>query len=1069
MKNGLNHLFKILGILLLVMSFTVFANAATFNLNCSNPFSCGSTTYCASAANPSLLQHYSSNNYTVNSSTTGEHTCSATVRLTGFGNPNGTNQNNEITSVYLNGVKIGTTVDRYANTSDPSGTTFCGVDTQTIGPATLNLSSTNTVTISSEASHGVVSVVLNCTPTGYYDECEYNSTPRITNLVNRTIRYNSNFQIDLWNHINDADHRLSELEISATINNDLLDCEIQDNRYLVCDSLNYTGSSILTIRATDPCDDMASVDFTVNITNNPPVINVPDQERSCASNLNRFINLRNYSYDEELNLATFSLLSQSNTDLLNCRIDGGYYLTCDVNNCSESYSDLVILITDVLGLTNDTNFRINLTNSSPTASVIPDICINNSNSNIIDFKNYFSDLEDKNNLTYTLVDQNTNVNVDCRIPSLASNLSCELKTNAFTSNLLRIRATDSGAKSVEQTMILQTNCFDNPTGSGTFTFSAPQIGVCLEKCTSHTTQIEVENKTFEEKYFSFDLIYNNHLEVSLGKNNFWLSPGQKTFVPLNVRTCTNDNEFYEVEVRDYDNNMSLFFQYEIGTCNNFDGFRIDEYENKICKGDIGKISLDVFNTTSELKIINLISENQLLLPYFEKERIILNEYDKTTVDLIVNAKYAPLGKYNVFLEGAADNYLIKKRAVIEVVDCSEITERNLLIETADFCHVVEKGGRVDSSFTVRRLVEGCSICNFDKLGVDLSILGMPNELSFNTVYLEGNEQKIIDYTIYVPKNAAAGVHLLTVTGTELKQGVFDNTIGFVDQETICINVLGESKSELKLLTQQKDIIWCESEIFELEIKNTGDFDETFALSLHDLPIGVTAFLSETTINIKKGETKIIYVSIASNPESKIIDNQFITVKLNGAVNLSAKIYFNIKQKASFEDLEFLSATELLTIKTGENKIYELILRNNSNKTYKNVEIGFENLPVGVNIQNRLIDSIAPGQIVIVSGDVSFIDVNGEFKPAFVIKSFNYINKKEFRLILIDNKPFDMGFISGAGIGNNDNQGNLTGLFAFGGFNFGIGLGIFLLLVLLMFVLLVFFTSEQNKEEVWMEG
>ncbi len=1058
----INNIFKILGILLIIMSFTVLANAQTFNLNCSNGFNCSVKSYCQSSGIQALQQAWSSSSYTVTSNSIGEHTCNAYVQLTAFGQGGDPNhQNQEVTSIYLNGVKIGTTQDKYANSGDPNGLTFCGVDQQTLGTATVVLNQTNTVKLSTVDSHGIISVTINCTPTGK-PTCDQSASPRINNLLDKEISYNSNFTIDLWNHVSDPDNQLSDLNLSILTNNNIAKCSVVNNRYLECYSDLNLGQTIVSVKAVDPCGKEKVETFKITVKNNPPVINVPNQIKSCATNLTKFLDLRNYSYDENKNAVDFNLVTQSNTNLLNCSIEDDFYLSCNVNTCSENSTNLVISITDIFGETDDTNFNIKLTNFAPTTTPIPNTCIYGNESQIINLKNYFTDVEDGNNLTFIVVDQNTNKNIDCTINN-NQYLSCNLKTNALTSNLVKIRATDSGGKSVDQNVVLKTNC------SGNFSFSAPQVAICLEKCTSYTTQIELENKTNENKYFSFDLKYNNHFEVSLGKNNFWLSPGQKTSIPLSAMTCTNDNDTYNVEVKDYDNNISLTFEYEVGTCSNFDGFRLTEYENKVCKGEIAEYSVDVLNRTNELKIINLTSENQLLLPYFKKNRVILNANESETVQLVVNAKHAPIGKYNIFLGGDADNYHIEKRMVVEVVDCSGISERNLLINSSEICYDVEKGGQLSSSFTVKRLAKGCSDCKFDLLGVDLSIFGMDSLLSFDTVYLEGGQEKIIDYTIFVPKNASAGIHLLEINGNELKQGVFDNKIGFVDKETICINVLGESNSQVTVKSNVKDIVWCGSEIFELEIKNTGDFDETFSLSAFDLPVGVTASFSETTVTVKKGETKIVYVSIATNPDSIISDNQSISVKLTGTVNLTAKIYFNIKEKLGFEDLEFLSATELLSINTNESKNYELIIRNNSDRIYRNVEIDFENMPFGLTGQKRLIESISPGEIVTVSGYITAgNDINGEFRPAFVIKSFNYVNKKVFRVLVTDNKPFGIGLISGE-VDSMGEGNNLLALFSFGGIGLGLGLAIFLLLILLSFVLLVFFTSEEVKEEVWVEG
>ena len=132
---------------------------------------------------------------------------------------------------------------------------------------------------------------------------------------------------------------------------------------------------------------------------------------------------------------------------------------------------------------------------------------------------------------------------------------------------------------------------------------------------------------------------------------------------------------------------------------------------------------------------------------------------------------------------------------------------------------------------------------------------------------------------------------------------------FSESKDICLNVLPQSNSSFFVRTQLKDVIWCGSNIFEIEVVNNGDLDETYSLDYTELPTGVSVSFSEKNFVVKKGESKIIYVSVSTNTNARVGDNQKIQLKLNnGSTQQNAVMYFNIKEKTSFDNLQILSAT-----------------------------------------------------------------------------------------------------------------------------------------------------------------
>ncbi len=1057
----INHICKLLGIVFILLALTVFAKADTYTFDCQDPFNCSIKDYCQgiSGAVPGLLvMDGGASSYLYGSEPTeysfianevGLQTCQATITVTAMHDQG---QTNEKSQIFINGVSVGTTIDNHCNGPEGGSCTFCGRETQTLPAKEIILEEENTLEIHGYDSHVVVAVVLTC---GGGKDCSQNLSPIIDDIQDKVLPYNNGyFRMDLWNDVRDYDDSYSDINIDVSLSGTTINCNLIDKRYLECSTNGTLGTTTVTIDVIDVCEATASKTFDVKVINQLPYLAVPDQEKSCSSDMSQFIEFRYYGWDEEINTTTFNLLSQSNTTLLNCTIDNEHFLSCQVNTCDEDYSDITVRIIDIFGEYYDDTFRITLTNQKPYwFEEIDDVCFNKPSYKFLDLRDYAYDIEDKNNLTFTLTQNNKNA-IDCFIEDNYY-LSCNSISNQKAINTLTLKATDSKGLYATTTAEIETNC------NGHFDFNSTTKYVCLEECTSYTTEITLKNNYGEKRCFNFD-IENDPItfNTSLNKTSFCLNSNETTTLYLSANTCGTDNDDYEVKVFDEENNLAMYFDYEIGSCNNFDGFKIKEYDGTICKGEKRTYSVDVTNTSNETKTIFLMAENSMILPYFSKEKVTLNDGQTKTVDLTINAKYSPLRHYNIFLGGDATNYHIEKLLDLEVVDCSEISERNFLITAPDICYDVERGQTFESSFNVKRVRDTyCCECSWNTKSILLSIIGMPNELAYNLLDLRCSEEKKVDYSLNIPSNAKAGIQFVTIVGEEQVDVPFDNEIGFVEPKEICLNVLGESNSNIQLKTQTKDILWCDSEIFELELTNTGDFDESFDLSATNIPVGVTVFFSQDTVTVLKNTSKIIYVSISTAPESQIADNQFITVNLYGNIDLSTKIYFNIKEKLAFEDLEFMSSTELLTMKTNSEAKYFLMIRNNTEKTLRNITLYFENLPSDVNAQELILSELASGGTVMLEGKIISDDTNGIFYPMFVISSGSIKNKEQFTLVIEKSEE-------NAGLAGINGFFGLTGLFSFGELSIAIGLAVFLILLLLVIILGLIAVSKNNRKEEW---
>ncbi|MFA5126255.1 MAG: hypothetical protein WC462_04615 [archaeon] len=1070
-----NHICLLAGIFFLLLGFTVFAQATSIDFDCANSSSCSMKEYCRPDGYKALLVNngvcYSFSGdydgadvisqpcaYPFSSSTTGEHTCAVTIKTTGYGNATGQAlQSDEVTSVYINGSLIGTTLDKYANPGQPLNTTFCGIDTQTLRGKVV-LSADNSISFSAKASHGIVSVSVNCVlGNGNPKDCSTDLAPIIEDLPDKSLKYYESFTIDLWDYINDYDDSIADIIIDGKVDGNSIVCSLESGRYAHCAATRNLGVSSITVRATDSCGKVDTKSFSVNVSNSPPTLSLPDVEKSCVDNLDYLFDLRNYSWDDALSSRRFQVISDSNSSLVTCNVQDTYFLSCRVNSCSESCANIGVRVTDEFGLYYDDIFKICFGNSAPVWEQIPLQCINSSQYRFIDLTDFAYDAEDGNNLVFSLEQSNSSA-VNCVIED-SNFISCSGLNNKHLSNVLTIKATDSAGKYSTTQTTISTNCFDtNTPDNNRIIFEADNKGVCLEQCTSYGTQMKLSNFSGERKCFNFDAESTPYdlLNVSVSNGELCLNDGETTYFTLNANTCGAEQRAYQVRVFAEDTNIELWFDFQVGSCSNFDGFSINEFDGKICKGEEKNLTVMVRNTTMEQKRVYLSADNAMILPYFEKDYVNLSSGEQKAVQLVINAKSLDTGYYNILLSGDAGSYHINKRLEIEVVDCSEIAERTFSLSVPSVCFDVSRGQKFESSFTITRQSCICSECYRNEKEFFLKLLGMPAELSYNSVLLNPNQGKSINYTVFVPQNAPAGHQLLTIAG-------YDGTEwnSFTEQKLLCLNVLGESKASLIVKTQAKDIVWCGSQIFELELTNNGDFDANYSLSATDTPTGVSISFSESTVNVPKGQSRVIYAVISTNPSAQIRDNQWLKILVKGPVELSAKVYFNVKEKSSFDDLEILSATKQVIMKGNSTASYDIVLRNNTGASVKNVLVSFEDVPNDVNIDSVVIGEILPGGVATVSGIISAGNVDGNFEPVFVVSSGQLINKQTFSLVIEENS---LGF----------GTGMFAGLFGFGAISLIEGLfGSLLLAVLLITLVAVIIygvtrNTKPSKKEAWLE-
>ena len=119
------------------------------------------------------------------------------------------------------------------------------------------------------------------------------------------------------------------------------------------------------------------------IRNGPTIVGIPDQTFAEDSGLNNnIIDLWNYTSDpnDADSDLTFTIISETNTNVVDCSVDSNRYIDCTTQQDQHGYSDITVQAADPSSRTGTDTFRVTITsvNDAPTVIIThPDTSHNN--------------------------------------------------------------------------------------------------------------------------------------------------------------------------------------------------------------------------------------------------------------------------------------------------------------------------------------------------------------------------------------------------------------------------------------------------------------------------------------------------------------------------------------------------------------------------------------------------------------------------------------------------------------------------------------------------------------------
>ena len=581
-------------------------------------------------------------------------------------------------------------------------------------------------------------------------------------------------------------------------------------------------------------------------------------------------------------------------------------------------------------------------------------------------------------------------------------------------------------------------------------YPSQQSSIHLGRNDISAVVLRVKNTANERKCISLDFDTDErYIDVTLSSSSFCLNSNEETRVTATVKTSNAPKASYKLEFIAHSGSLESRTDVSV-VVGEEPEIELVAYPSELCRGSQDSISVLVRNNSDEFKQVRLQAENEMLLPYFEKQEIDLMPFQERYVNLVVNTSpYSTMaGRHNVSIYAITSDETVKESIALDIKDCKE-DNAEFSVSISNSCFTVEKGKDEKIYFGVKNLLGGEQKVFFSA-GGDIGA-----NLQTQSAWLEGNEQRQFYFTVNVDKQESIADYSITLQVWNADHSV---------EKSVCVtpkkvhSTLAEVK-ENNLLVRQ-----CESVIFTVLLKNQGDYYEDFRLSIDNSYSKVKATLSDQqSLRLEKHSERQVYVSVTAL-EGLPEGSYSITLNVKTSQGTIKKtLNFKVLPKQAGPEPQQEQALQIsgypssISMDANSEKTIFALLKNGSDETMDNISIELLSLPAGVTAQSERNIRLLPGkerhlELAITAGPES----SGQH--SIVLSAYNGTYSEEKQITLSIQK---------AGQQAADITGGLAGLFAAGGSAL-LGLAI-LALAIIAIVLIAGALSHGTEKEIWMRG
>jgi uncharacterized membrane protein len=579
----------------------------------------------------------------------------------------------------------------------------------------------------------------------------------------------------------------------------------------------------------------------------------------------------------------------------------------------------------------------------------------------------------------------------------------------------------------------------------------------LEAGNSINVMLNIKNNGTEKECIElFTKTYSDELKAVLATNNVCVSPNQTVKFSLSVFAEINaDETLYLIDVFAEQGTIQLTKTslnvdvyktsvFEINTKNSRDVFYKDGYTKFV--------KVIVTNLGSGFQKINLTADSEMFVPSFNPSTVHLNAFESTEVEMQININNStPAGNYEIpmYAESLVNGRNIQRSALIELKEKNELHEPKFELNVIDEFTAMNRNEIKFIKFEVINLLN-----EKQKIKFMLNSGGLDAELMQLSTELNANESEVFYIKVYGHEYYKAKEFQGIIWAYNDKEQL---------QDSFIINIKAEHKVTAKLLNNDLKAKICSingTEFFEIELINSGDFDELIKLELNNPYNDVQVVSSKNNFELEKGKTEIIRIIV--NPGfNSLLGKKEITAKIYAGKNKinSFNLKFVVVPDDSFkgldlETMKFVSYPKEINLKQGEIKKIEVTITNTGNETITGlIEFNLKGIDYGLSSETETIYTLIPGE-------TKKISLNLLAEENARILSFNaVIEAKHEKYATV--MPVRINLSESETQAEQEETGFIAGLIGLGGSVSG---GIIVLIVLSAIILLISLLSSEKPNK-----
>jgi len=665
---------------------------------------------------------------------------------------------------------------------------------------------------------------------------------------------------------------------------------------------------------------------------------------------------------------------------------------------------------------------------------------------IIDLRDYASDPnQNAGEMFYEIVSQTNNRLVDCYLDDKYFVTCGAPKKDSIGENTIKARVTNAFGLSDDDSFTV--NVVEQTTETGT-TCSLDRNDVVIEPGDSINVTLTIENNNKNKETFDISTYLDNderkEIKATPAMNEVTLNAGEKTSFSITITSFKDaraGSHTVDLKCGEHEDTINVDIEDETP----IDVLRVSDYY--VCKEPYTQeIGIRLENNSSRTQTIELDAEHELLLPIFEFRTTTLASGESDEFALRIHTNQATANtEYTIPIFARSEKYFVERDITFRIVDCAD-DEFDLIVKPSEI--TLDRG---ETDYFTVKLRSNSNDGQYVRLSTESDI---PTKLEEYKVFLPAHGETSQELEVKARDTDADGTHKVKVYAWNSKE---------TEEETVKVKIRPEHDIELIIGNNNFDARVCSAnheQVYEITVKNNGDFDEEVELSLDNSFDYVQARASKETITVDAGSEKIIYVFVTPSFSAPLGNHTIYLEAETDNQNLREALNFRIVESEIMQTgaIKVTGYPTDVEVEPGKDKLLTFTIKNPTNEDIESVKITLYGLGNGVNANAISIGTLEAGQEETLRIRITAEENAKEkiYPVTLEVKGKGNVTTKNI-MVKVTKEPTRKE-------DNNEAGGFLAGLITLGGFG-PIMLGVILLIVLVAIIIMLSLLNSNKSEDL----